>query len=241
MLPVVVYLGAILVYQGLRDSHSASADKLPTLEGDWGPLKFKRLHTNAYHLDILENTFDFAHFPALHSFTEAKVTSPLTIEGNNVVTEYTLTRILPFKRRIEFNARVRLHGLGVAWTEMVLGGWKIRQLSLPRPLAQRESEIIVGITVSKRGKSRFARLFVAPIELILRSITLKSLITEYRRDFEIWENKIYLDHPKLVRNEGAIGKYRLWTRRFYAEVPLTQTTPSAGIRDEDMSATSGVS
>jgi nitrite reductase/ring-hydroxylating ferredoxin subunit len=234
-LPVFIYLDVIMVHHGLPDKPAPSAPELPALDGGWGRVKFKRMHTNAYHLDILENSFDVGHLSAVHRFSDASVATPLQIQEMNASTEYSMTRILPFNKRISLNARVTLYGLGLAVSEISLGAWKIRQLSLPTPADRREADIIVGIAVHKRGTSGWARTIMIPVEFIARSITLKLIMSEYRRDFKIWESKVYLDRPKLARNEGSIGKYRQWARRFYVADPPVDVGPSvtAFVNDKD--------
>ena len=37
-------------------------------------------------------------------------------------------------------------------------------------------------------------------------------------DIPIWENKIYIDAPKLCDGDGPIARYRRWARQFYAEL-----------------------
>jgi hypothetical protein len=36
-------------------------------------------------------------------------------------------------------------------------------------------------------------------------------------DIQIWENKVYLPSPMLVKGDGPIGIYRKWVKRFYSE------------------------
>ncbi|WP_372455096.1 hypothetical protein [Streptomyces buecherae] len=50
----------------------------------------------------------------------------------------------------------------------------------------------------------------------------------------MWENKIFLSHPRLATGDGPIGFFRHWARQFYscpaignpAEVPGANAFPS---------------
>ena len=56
---------------------------------------------------------------------------------------------------------------------------------------------------------------MAPIEKIMARIVLAVVSYEVQRDQVIWDEKTYLEHPKLTRSDGPIGKYRSWARQFY--------------------------
>jgi hypothetical protein len=36
-----------------------------------------------------------------------------------------------------------------------------------------------------------------------------------QQDFDIWQNKRFIQPPALAEGDGPIGKYRLWARQFY--------------------------
>lgn len=38
------------------------------------------------------------------------------------------------------------------------------------------------------------------------------------QDFEVWENKLYLDKPVLAAGDGPLGRYRKYCRQFYPEL-----------------------
>jgi hypothetical protein len=35
------------------------------------------------------------------------------------------------------------------------------------------------------------------------------------QDFPVWENKAYLERPRLAEGDGPIMRYRRWARQFY--------------------------
>jgi cholesterol 7-dehydrogenase len=42
-------------------------------------------------------------------------------------------------------------------------------------------------------------------------------ISQWRNDLDIWENKVHLRKPLLVKGDGPIHKARRWFRQFYPE------------------------
>lgn len=41
------------------------------------------------------------------------------------------------------------------------------------------------------------------------------LIADARRDYKVWQNKIYLERPKLAKGDGPIMVFRKWASQFY--------------------------
>jgi len=48
-------------------------------------------------------------------------------------------------------------------------------------------------------------------------IIMRSSVSQFERDVPLWNNKIYLDHPNIVKEDGPISKYRRWAKLFYSE------------------------
>ncbi|MCY3930371.1 MAG: Rieske 2Fe-2S domain-containing protein [Acidobacteria bacterium] len=42
-------------------------------------------------------------------------------------------------------------------------------------------------------------------------------ISQWRHDIQIWENKTYLDHPTLCRDDGPVVRMRRWYRQFFPD------------------------
>ena len=46
---------------------------------------------------------------------------------------------------------------------------------------------------------------------------VENLTQGFLEDVEIWENKLYRQHPVLCASDGPIMKLRKWYRQFYAD------------------------
>lgn len=48
-------------------------------------------------------------------------------------------------------------------------------------------------------------------------------ITQWAQDLQVWENKLYLRRPALVKNDGPVVQLRRWYNQFYAAEAINQT------------------
>ncbi|MFN8067742.1 MAG: Rieske 2Fe-2S domain-containing protein [Mycolicibacterium insubricum] len=216
MLPVRNVLGMVMVYYGPADEPPAFELDLPDSDPDWHRIQTNRLHFRAHPQDVNENGLDYGHFQTVHKFTDFTIGEPMRIEGPRIHTAYGGTRPLPLVHGVRFDFTSVLIGLGFSLVEIAIqGGWTVRQMVLPTPVGPRETDIYIGISARRRAKSRLGRLLMAPIEKIMARIVLAVVSYEVQRDQVIWDEKTYLEHPKLTRSDGPIGKYRSWARQFY--------------------------
>ena len=97
----------------------------------------------------------------------------------------------------------------------IQGGLTVRQMVLPTPVAERNVDIYIGIAAKRHVRNRLVRALLAPVERLAGWIVLQVVAYEVQRDQLIWDDKVYLEHPKLTPGDGPIGKYRHWVRQFY--------------------------
>jgi hypothetical protein len=68
---------------------------------------------------------------------------------------------------------------------------------------------------------RFAFAVRKQVDRAVTSTVGEHFMAEIKRqlgqDIPIWENKIYIDPPLVVDNDGPIGVFRRWTKQFYSE------------------------
>jgi hypothetical protein len=50
---------------------------------------------------------------------------------------------------------------------------------------------------------------------LLTSYIAGDWVSQWWQDVEIWENKVHLVRPKLVANDGPVGRLRKWYQQFY--------------------------
>lgn len=215
-LPVRNHLGMIMVYHGPPGQQPAFELDLPAADADWHPIATKKLHFKTHPQEVNENGLDHAHFATIHKFRDFVVPKPMEIDGPRIYTEYGGTKPIPVIGGVSFHFKSVLVGLGFSLVEIAIqGGLTVRQMVLPTPVAERNVDIYIGIAAKRHVRNRLVRALLAPVERLAGWIVLQVVAYEVQRDQLIWDDKVYLEHPKLTPGDGPIGKYRHWVRQFY--------------------------
>ena len=50
---------------------------------------------------------------------------------------------------------------------------------------------------------------------IISRQAFKGYAHDVSQDFNIWQNKIYIDPPVLAKGDGPVAQYRIWSKQFY--------------------------
>jgi len=156
-----------------------------------------RTHTQ----ELFENGVDWPHFHYVHGFAppdeksvrfdEHTFTWSVTtqVQGQQVVVENTVV------------------GLGFAYlcnrdeTLMIFGG---------TPLDRETVHVRMAIASSAEP--------FGPEESQALEIYAKEQSISLSDDFDIWENKLYLEQPTFCETDGPVPAYRKWARQFYPTV-----------------------
>ncbi|MEV6322589.1 Rieske 2Fe-2S domain-containing protein [Nocardia sp. NPDC051787] len=214
MLELREVCGVLMVWHGPPDQQVWEIDP-PAEELGWRTMRTKKLRFHSHPQEITENSVDSGHFGVLHGFDGVRTIDPIVVDGPRLRTRYAFTRPLPLMGGVSTEIYVRVDGLGFSIVELEAAGWAIRQLVLSTPIGEREVAVHVGTTVRSRGRTASSRAAWMPVEAVLERIALRIVVTELRRDQEIWDHKVYLDRPAIAAGDGPIAKYRAWTRQFY--------------------------
>ena len=60
-----------------------------------------------------------------------------------------------------------------------------------------------------------ARLSTGHITSGIGRAYVKEISRQLEQDIPVWENKVYLDRPVILREDGPIGIFRIWARDQY--------------------------
>jgi hypothetical protein len=125
-------------------------------------------------------------------------------------TRFSMKSHVPWKRfGRQVDARLDIDGHG-ALLQVVrgVGEYPFLVLGSQMPI---DSETLV---------HRMAFVVSRRIPLLVREPMVRFVIymamREFRRDVPIWENKIAIANPVLCDGDGPIGRFRSWTKQFYA-------------------------
>lgn len=184
-------------------------------------------HIRDHPQETTENSVDVGHFAHIHGYGSVEVIEPLMTEGASLQIGYRATRAMPWSRKpIEFEFRPRVDGLGVSRVDVSVPSMDLRaELQvLPTPTDGEHVELRLALDLhpiaNKRSLHPLASLLPrALLEWLVARSTLAAFAGDAANDFPIWENKAYVERPKLAVGDGPIGRYRTWARQFYPGSP----------------------
>ncbi|MGT0191442.1 Rieske 2Fe-2S domain-containing protein [Burkholderia pyrrocinia] len=181
---------------------------------------FSRPHSSSaeptgYVQDMVENTADVAHFPVLHGFTDTAVTHHA--DGC----------------RITFELSGRWHGVAVTMCFTSHGlGYTEGEINIPNLAVRVRTQSFATPLAPLRWKFRWSDALRIPrldaLPVALRAVIYAALSGAAHRwfarvaraDFEIWNHRQYLEHPKLVAGETSVAALRRWSKQFYPVAEL---------------------
>jgi hypothetical protein len=116
-----------------------------------------------------------------------------------------------------------IHGLGLSVTDLRVPklGVHFRVISTATQLD--EDTMSFGIGVSSECPPPFvpkaARSLPLPWHAATRAqvwLVHPQVVADVLQDKEIWEHRVPMEAPALIRGDGPIAKYRRWVKQFYA-------------------------
>jgi nitrite reductase/ring-hydroxylating ferredoxin subunit/putative sterol carrier protein len=209
--PVREVNGVVMVFH--CPNGAAPTWEPPTLEEEgWTANRTVRWEIKSHPQEVAENTVDSAHLKPVHHAISAEVLS-VEQDGHymhvmwHMIATGAAVQMPDEVNDVELD--VTLHGLGlvVSTTHVMTSNLRTRQRIYPTPIDDERIAIFgVNNTVAMPDPE-----YTREID----EIFYQAFITDFPRDFPIWETKAYLDKPMLVGGDGPIGRYRKWTRQFY--------------------------
>ncbi len=203
---------------------------IPELEDDpgYGRLRIKTWKGLRSHpQETTENSVDFGHLPIVHGYEQVKIVKPLLLEGPYLNTTYSMARknpFLPGMRPIHAEFEVHVHGLGYSFVQVNVPshGMLSRHFVFPTPVERGRIDLRAAVSVKVTDRRTISRaLGLVPQRLALElisAITMRAYTSDIEQDFDIWENKRYLQPAALVDGDGPVGPYRKWCKQFYPQL-----------------------
>lgn len=208
----------------------------------WRDPLFKTMNLRSHPQEVSENSVDLGHLTVVHGYRGVENTVPVRSDGAYLTLNYRIRRKNPYglgPAEVLTNFKVNVHGLGVSIVEIRVEtfGLQLRLHILPTP--ERDGRITLRAGLQLRAiedattihpLARFVPKFILN-EAIQRS-TLHGIANDVLQDFDIWENKVFVDPPILAKGDGPIAHYRRWCRQFYSsasapDVPAKATAVPA--------------
>jgi phenylpropionate dioxygenase-like ring-hydroxylating dioxygenase large terminal subunit len=205
--------GVVFVY--FDADGAAPTWELPELPDDgWTENRTVLWKLRTHPQEVSENIVDAAHLAPLHSVDSSKIEREQAASGHiftialNLIADGELVGMPGMKNDVVLD--VTLHGLGqlIVQTEVRNAGIRARQRIYTTPVDEEHVEI--------RGVVNLLKLEDASMTDQIAEIFYQAYLSDFARDFPMWENKVYREKPLLSSADGPFMPYRKWARQFYS-------------------------
>ena len=152
-----------------------------------------------------ENSVDVAHFSKVHSYRNVRTLRSAEPIGPCLEAEYHFTRSMlrrgPRRPETHTDFIVQVWGLGFSFVETHVHklGIKTRQLVMATPIDGERIDLRISAAVW--GFEGFGPLGSVG-RFLTRAGLMRAYIGDVSDDFDIWQNKRYLDRPIVVEGDG---------------------------------------
>ncbi|MFE4367783.1 Rieske 2Fe-2S domain-containing protein [Streptomyces sp. NPDC056835] len=198
---------------------------LPQTQGiDAGPL-YRSTDLTGNPQEFVENAFDYQHFLYMHRVTVEEMAPPefsdtsarvqLAISGIQYI------RHLPLLRDTRMELTMTLIGLGAIYATVDLPQYGVHavQWATATPIAPWRIRFWIITRADFTGTTALPPLLsntlARPATALLTRAIHEFGCSVSSQDLPIWNHKKFIPHPKLNNQDGPVGPYRHWIRRFY--------------------------
>lgn len=217
--PLVEQGGIVLAYHDDRGAPPSWQPPAPDLAG-FTPMRTHVLRGVATHpQETSENSVDLGHFAVVHRYRQVEITAPVRVDGPYLTIRYRMQRraLLPGTRPVVAEFTVHVHGLGYSLVEVDVPSHGLRSVHYVLSTPTDSEHVDLRLASCVRAVGGAVRLLPRPLlHWIVGSLVQRGYLADVRQDLAIWENKAYVAPPRLAEGDGPIGRYRTWTKQFYA-------------------------
>ena len=208
--PVREVNGQILVYFD-RDKRPP-AFEVPPMPGfgakGWQRPTFHSVNVRTHVQEMNENIFDFAHFVYIHHFA-ALPEADIRFDGAHVVVGLQGSASL-MGMTFPTTTDNYMHGAGCTVIH-VKTPIEFVVIVAKTPIDETTVQHRYAICVKKKNLAADA---------FLRAYITRQVVADVLTDSAVWDNKVHVAKPLLVKGEGPIHTFRKWHEQFYFEADL---------------------
>lgn len=189
------------------------------------PTITKTFTLRSHPQETTENIVDIGHLSIVHGYDNVRMMDELRPEGPWLSAFYGMTRTNQAfgQKNIAAEFAATAYGLGFSCVNNVVPKFDLalRLFVLPTPVDEHHINLTIGLalrTLDRPGKINPV-LGILPKKLanmLIAKMSFKAFSHDVGQDFEVWENKIYVNPPMLAQGDGPIWQYREWCKQFYA-------------------------
>jgi nitrite reductase/ring-hydroxylating ferredoxin subunit len=209
--------GAIMVWH--HAGGAAPSWEVPDVPTAEFPAPVRHVYTIVDHpQEIVENSIDVGHIGPIHHYTNVRVRRPLEIDGPRFTIGPAAQRVFPLLGAVDVVFDVEVHGLGYIWVRATIPRLRaaalFQAMTMPIDPCRVELRFSVSIRAGIAQRTPSARAL-----LLSRALTVglaPAFWHDLTLDFPIWENKAYVERPRLAKGDGPVIAFRRWADQFYA-------------------------
>jgi len=168
----------------------------------WTPWFPNMISVDTHPREIVENVADKQHFPVVH---RTNVSVFENIYEDHKATQHTVgVATPPMGGTDHFDISATYHGPAFQISDMK-GVLHSTLLLAHTPITANKLHLRFAVSLKRAGPrtEEFANMYV------------ENLRRGFHEDISIWENKAWRDRPRLVAEDGPVGRLRTWYRSFY--------------------------
>lgn len=181
---------------------------IPELSGygtpRWSAWEPNILRIATHPREVIENIADKAHFPTVHGTMVDVFDNEFS---DHIAIQRTAGVAYPRGGGTDtFSLTATYYGPAYMITEMD-GVLPSKMLVAHTPIDENSLDLRFGVILPRVADDDKMAEFVRAYA--------DNLLVGFREDIEIWENKCYRARPKLVTEDGPLGRLRIWYQQFY--------------------------
>lgn len=168
--------------------------------------------------DLAESLFDFGHFFEVHRMTISDLeVGDLAADEKTCDVTFRLARRLPGGYTVAMRQTVKVIGLCTVLLESMIPNTDttMRLILHATPTAPGRMCIRHGAAVDVRPTTGACLGLNWALSRLAGYLANQWTAYDIAGDLTIWNQRAYLDHPKIARGDGPVGRYRQWTKQFY--------------------------
>ncbi|MEU0925241.1 Rieske 2Fe-2S domain-containing protein [Streptomyces malaysiensis] len=171
--------------------------------------------------DVIENAFDWGHLPALHGLKGLDIEgTPVTGEPTSTVTATARGTMM---RGFRQSYTLTVIGLATIAARTVLpkGAGTLHVMLHATPTGPGRIQLRFGTKLELNGipgvPGTVGRAAAMPVARLLSAVLQRVASVDTGADLLMWHYQEHVEHPKLAKGDGPIGRYRQWAQQFYTE------------------------
>jgi phenylpropionate dioxygenase-like ring-hydroxylating dioxygenase large terminal subunit len=209
--------GAILVWR--HAGGAPPAWEVAAQPTDGFPAAFRHVATLVDHpQDVVENAVDIGHIGPVHGYHGVRLQRPFVAQGPSFTIAATGERAMPLGSPLEVAFDIVVHGFGHLWVDATIprlrAAAQFQAMATPIDPCRVEIRFSVALRLGRDAADGRARMLASQLLTLALGPAFRH---DTRRDFPIWEHKVYVEQPCLAKGDGPLPAFRQWAQQFYAQ------------------------